>query len=325
MIRGAVIFIAVAVLAAAAAAAVVPPEDPEISRVLSRVQALSASGTPAEWEDVSAELERISKTLQADGRYAEEVRVRLVQAQVLASRLNRPREAVAVLEELLERLRGRREPDLRPVYVALARYLARCGDRARIRELIEEFRRSPQYDGEYYPYRGGWGREVPLEVVRPRPGGSDSLTVTAMEKYLKESAAGVGALCPEFEVTDLAGRRHTAGEYRGRVLLIEFWQPGWAGWREHFARLVRVHRRYRGRGLAILSICYARSPGSELDYLRSIGVDWPLVYGGGDLGTRFGLHGEWGNAVVNRLGVITARDVRGGELTRAIREALGLR
>jgi len=126
-------------------------------------------------------------------------------------------------------------------------------------------------------------------------------------------------------VVDLAGRRHTREEYIGRVLVVEFWQPGWAGWRRHFQRLIAAYDRYHSQGLDILSVCYATSPGPEVGQLRRMGVRWPLVYGGRKAAARFGLFGEWGNAVVNRRGVITARDVREGELSRAVREALGLR
>ncbi len=297
----------------------------QMKRLLSKVQALGSSAAPAEeWSRLNARLDRLAGELAGAGRADEEVRVRLVQARVLARRLGDPRGAVELLEGVRRKYAGGRRPDLRPVYVALARYLAQCGDRSRIRELITEFVQSPQYDGEKYPYSGGWGREIPLKVVRPRARGADSLTVTAMEKYLKESMAGVGSPCPPFVVVDVAGRRHTRGEYIGRVLLIEFWQPGWAGWRRHFQRLIAAYDRYHSQGLDILSVSYAPRPGPEVGELRRMGVRWPLVYDGRTVAARFGLFGEWGNAVVNRRGVITARDVREGELSRAVREALGL-
>lgn len=318
------IFVA-ALLAARALAAPAEELDVRNAELLSRVQALAGqAASPAEWRELNQKLEDLARELEAEGRTDQEVRLRLVQANVLGKRLHDPEEAVRVLDQVRQRYAGRTAPDLRPVYVALARYLACCGQQQRIQALIEEFRRSPQYDGEVYPYRGGWGREIPLEVVRPRPRGSESLTVTSMQRYLREALADVGDPCPPFVAVDLDGRRHTPGEYRGKVLLIDFWQPGWAGWQRHFERLAALYRAYHRRGLEILSICYARRPGGEQGVLREMKVSWPLVYDGRMMAARFGLYGEWGNVVVNRMGVITARDVRGGDLSRAVRDALGL-
>ncbi len=52
------------------------------------------------------------------------------------------------------------------------------------------------------------------------------------ESYLRSASASarlVGKPSPDWKTTDLDGNAHTVGEYRGKVVLLEFWDRG-CGW-----------------------------------------------------------------------------------------------
>lgn len=62
------------------------------------------------------------------------------------------------------------------------------------------------------------------------------------------------ATAPPFTLTDLQGHRHSLADWRGKVVLVNFWAPWCAPCRKEMPLLTRMQRRYAGAGLQVLGL-----------------------------------------------------------------------
>lgn len=67
-------------------------------------------------------------------------------------------------------------------------------------------------------------------------------------------APAVGALAPEFALTDQEGKTHRLADYRGQVVLINFWATWCPPCVEEMPSLEKLHRALASKGLKVLAI-----------------------------------------------------------------------
>ena len=82
---------------------------------------------------------------------------------------------------------------------------------------------------------------------------------------------------PPLELKDMAGKTHTLTEYRGRVVLINFWATWCPPCRDEMPTLQGLHERLSGRPFAILGVNYGESPGRIESFLRGTSVGFPIL------------------------------------------------
>ncbi|MDT8321194.1 MAG: TlpA disulfide reductase family protein [Xanthomonadales bacterium] len=100
----------------------------------------------------------------------------------------------------------------------------------------------------------------------------------------------VGQPRPDFSLSNLQGRLISAGEFDGKVLLLNFWASWCAPCVEEMPMLSELQRNYAGRGLQVLGIA-VDDEGKARDFARELGVVYPVLAGQGQgmvLGRRYG-------------------------------------
>jgi peroxiredoxin len=94
-------------------------------------------------------------------------------------------------------------------------------------------------------------------------------------------AVGLDQAAPDFTLRSLSGENLRLQEYRGKVVLINFW-ASWCGpCRQEMPILDRIHKRYEPAGFTVLGV----NVEGELDKARKIAdrldVSFPLLFDAG--------------------------------------------
>ncbi len=296
------------------------PLSTERLKLFSRVQAMSHEYySPAEWEDIFDRVSELRSRAEREGNGEEVVELDILEAMIHRDMRSNPEQAIAVLEHTRERYYGAVVDNVKRVYLEIARTYAGMGNETAIVHLIEEFKRSPYFDPVNYPFSGGRGREAPLAVTRPRATGSDSITVSTLERYRTQARYAPGRYMPEIEGVDRAGRQIRLSNWRGQVVLVDFWIPGFIAWERDVSNLVALQRHYAAHGFVILGIPLSRNEQLVNTAIRQHGITWPQIRVAPRLPGEFGIYGDARNFLVDRNGMIVGRDLRGSALAEALR------
>lgn len=95
-------------------------------------------------------------------------------------------------------------------------------------------------------------------------------------------------------LTDLGGQRQAMAQWRGKVLVLNFWAPWCPPCREEIPGFVRLQGRHGDQGLQFVGIALD-SAAKVRAYANETGINYPLLLG--DAGAA-----ELGRAAGNRLG-----------------------
>ncbi len=87
-------------------------------------------------------------------------------------------------------------------------------------------------------------------------------------------------LTPELILRDIRGRTIRLSDYRGRIVLINFWATWCPPCGAEIPDLVQLQRNYRHQGLRVIGITYPPQKLSEVrGFTRRLGVNYPVALG----------------------------------------------
>ncbi len=118
-------------------------------------------------------------------------------------------------------------------------------------------------------------------------------------------AVGLREEAPDFTLKSLEGTNLRLEEYRGQVVLINFW-ASWCGpCRQEMPVLDRLHHRYEDTGFAVLGINVEGDSGSAQEIVDKTNVTFPILLDDGQkVSELYSLEAMPSTVVVDRDGVI---------------------
>ncbi|HEV7376792.1 MAG TPA: TlpA disulfide reductase family protein [Pyrinomonadaceae bacterium] len=100
--------------------------------------------------------------------------------------------------------------------------------------------------------------------------------------------AGQRGNAPALTLKDLRGRTVRLSDYRGKVVLLNFWATWCPPCRAEMPALIKWQQQYRGKGLQVIGITYPPTERSEVRrFIRSIKVNYPILLGATKTKTLF--------------------------------------
>jgi peroxiredoxin len=106
--------------------------------------------------------------------------------------------------------------------------------------------------------------------------------------YGTADSKNVGDVAPDFSRTDFSGKTVHLADYRGRLVLLNFW-ASWCGpCLEEMPRFFGWQRAYGARGLQIIGVSMDDDAAPAIRLLARRPAPYPMVLGDVQLGETFG-------------------------------------
>jgi thiol-disulfide isomerase/thioredoxin len=149
--------------------------------------------------------------------------------------------------------------------------------------------------------------------------------MAAMQKIRRTLVEGIPF--PDFDEKDTAGKPLSAANYKGKVVLIDFWATWCPPCRMELPNILAIYNKYHDQGFEVIGISLDADRQQLDKFLKDQKMPWPqyndgkfwdtklvLKYGVSQLPTTYLLDGK---------GIIIAKDLRGEGLMQAVAKALG--
>jgi peroxiredoxin len=120
----------------------------------------------------------------------------------------------------------------------------------------------------------------------------------------------VGKDAPDFVLKGMDGRNLRMSEYRGQVVLVNFWAR-WAGdSRQEMPALDRINTTYGRAGLVVLGVSIDEDLARAREFANAMKVSYPILFDtGSDIGRDYQLQKMPMTILVDRAGIVRYSNV----------------
>ena len=113
---------------------------------------------------------------------------------------------------------------------------------------------------------------------------------------------------------------------RGKVVLIDFW-ASWCGpCRKENPNVVRIYSKYKAKGFEIYGVSLDKDMNAWKEAIAADGIGWvqvsDLKYWGSAAAKLYGVQGIPQTFLLDKNGIIAARDLRGAALDAKVGELM---
>ena len=149
------------------------------------------------------------------------------------------------------------------------------------------------------------------------------------EEYRKKAdpmSGLIGEVVPNFSATDLDGKLLSLQDYRGKIVLLDFWAVWCGPCLTEIPNVKRVYDTYKDQGFDIIGVNLDTDETRLRNYLKKNNISWRQIFSGqkwkSPLAQQYHIRSIPAPWLIARDGTLISREARGVKLERLVVDAL---
>lgn len=143
-------------------------------------------------------------------------------------------------------------------------------------------------------------------------------------KDVKLLGVFVGSTAPDFIATTLGDAKIKLSDFRGKIVLIDFWATWCAPCVAELPNVTKAYEQFADKGLVVISISFDKDAATARKFARGKQMTWPQIWADGgdksDLAKLYNVSGIPATFLIGPDGKVVAKDLRGDKLLASVRK-----
>ena len=134
----------------------------------------------------------------------------------------------------------------------------------------------------------------------------------------------VGKVFPDFAGKNLAGKAFSLKDYKGKVVLIDFWATWCGPCVAELPHVKETYSHYKAKGFDVIGISLDRDRAKLESFIKDEKMAWTQHFDeGGVIASKYGVNSIPTTYLIDGEGKIIASNLRGKRLEEEVKKALG--
>jgi peroxiredoxin len=131
----------------------------------------------------------------------------------------------------------------------------------------------------------------------------------------------------QFDVKDINGKTLRLSDYKGKVVLLDFWATWCMPCKVEMPNVLRIHKKFSKQGFEIIGISLDSDRAALERFIKTNGMTWPQYFDGrgwqNEVAEKYKVRAIPATYLIDKQGKIRYRSLRGDDLERAVEMLLG--
>jgi peroxiredoxin len=172
--------------------------------------------------------------------------------------------------------------------------------------------------------------QLQLDFPGTKPAENADKILASMKKQAEakkiKAALAEGTKFPDFEVKDTTGKPLSIANYKGKVVLLDFWAT-WCGPCVHeLPNVIKTYEAYHPKGFEIIGISLDKDQDKLASFTKEKNMTWVQYFDGlvweNKLAVKYGINSIPATFLLDGQGTIIGKDLRGEALEEAVGKTL---